>query len=120
MHDACSCIDKFCHTLMLYLCSRLQKIFGVSGTRYGICNLFSSLTTMMFMPFAARLFRKIPMKRLLYIRWSTRLSQIIYSVASKCDNVYVGGIIAGVATCLYGAVPIAILTSNWFYEKVLP
>lgn len=90
----------------------------VSRTRYMAYATFSSLTTMIFMPFAARLFRKIPMKRLLYIGGALgALSQIIYSVASNVIMFYVGGIIAGVATCLYGAIPIAILTSNWFYEK---
>lgn len=90
----------------------------VSRTRYMAYATFSSLTTMIFMSFAARLFRKIPMKRLLYIGGALgALSQIIYSVASNVIMFYVGGIIAGVATCLYGAIPIAILTSNWFYEK---
>ena len=55
----------------------------VSRTRYMAYATFSSLTTMIFMPFAARLFRKIPMKRLLYIGGALGvLSQIIYSVAS--------------------------------------
>lgn len=77
-----------------------------------------TVVSMAVMPFAGSLFKKVPLKMLLLVGCALAAgAQFCFSVSNTVYGFYAGAVLGGVGNCLFGSVPIAILTSNWFVEK---
>lgn len=91
---------------------------GITRTAFMVYQTFSTIATVIMMPLASSIFQKLPMKLVLIVGGiGGAAAHICYSLATDVTMFYLGAAIAGVSTCLFGAIPIAILTTNWFYEK---
>ncbi len=83
--------------------------------------LFSTLAmfaSMVATPFIGPLFRKHSARKLIMIGGILGgCTHIIYSFATSVWFFYIGGVLAGTCSGLFGTVPMNLLLSNWFYEK---
>lgn len=91
---------------------------GISRATFMVYQTFSTVATIICMPLASSIYKKVPMKRMLLIGTACGVAtHLCYSIATNVAFFYLGGVLSGIATCLYGSIPIAILTTNWFWEK---
>lgn len=91
---------------------------GISRGRFMIYQSFSTVATVICMPVASSICKKVPMKAMILVGAAFgATTHLCYSMATDVRMFYLGGTLAGIGTCLYGSIPIAVLTSNWFYEK---
>lgn len=96
------------------VCDSLQ----VKRSALVLHNTFSTITTMITLPFLGKIFQRYPMRPLILIGAILGgAAHLCYSLASSVYYFYLGGILAGLAACLFGSVPITLLLSNWFWEK---
>ena len=83
--------------------------------------LFSTLAmfaSMLATPFIGPLFRKHSARKLIIIGGILgACAHLIYSVAANVWFFYLGGIIAGASSGLFGTIPMNYLLANWFYDK---
>ncbi len=91
---------------------------GVSRSVYMVYQTFSTTATVICMPLMSSLYKKVPMKVMIISGACLgAFAQFLYSCAASIGWFYLGGMLCGISTCMFGGVPIAILTANWFYEK---
>lgn len=91
---------------------------GISRATFMVYQTFSTIATVITMPLASSFSKKIPLKPMIIVgAFCGAAAHLCYSLAENVTLFYVGGGLAGIATCLYGSIPIAVLTTNWFYEK---
>lgn len=91
---------------------------GISRATFMVYQTFSTVATAVGMPLISSVYKKVPMKVMIIAGACLgAASQLCYSFAPSVGWFYLGGMMSGTANCLFGAIPIAILTSNWFYEK---
>lgn len=91
---------------------------GISRAGFLLLSTFSTVTTMLLLPFAGGLFQKYSMRRLLLLGTIIGAGAFVcFSLATGVVHFYIGGVLTGFASCLYGAIPIALLTTRWFNEK---
>lgn len=91
---------------------------GISRTTFMVYQTFSTIATVICMPLASSICKKVPLKAMILVGAAFgAATHLCYSVATDVRMFYLGGTLAGIGTCLYGSIPIAILTSNWFHEK---
>ncbi len=96
------------------VCDALQ----VKRSALVLHGTFSTITTMITLPFLGKIFQRYPMRPLILIGAILGgAAHLCYSMASSVYYFYLGGILAGLAACLFGSVPITLLLSNWFWEK---
>lgn len=82
---------------------------------YSTC---STATTMLIIPFVGRLYRRFPMRPLILLGAVLGAgAHLCYSMSRSVYGFYAGGVLAGLAACLFGSVPITLLLSNWFADK---
>lgn len=91
---------------------------GVPRATLAVYSTVFIIVSMAVMPFAGSLFKKFPLK-LLILAGSVlgAGAQLCYSFSGSVYGFYLGAVLGGIGNCLFGSVPIAILTSNWFIEK---
>lgn len=81
-------------------------------------STFSSITTMLCLPIAGKLYRKIPIRLLVLIGALAGASaHLLYSLATTVWLFYLGGVLAGICASLACTIPINLTLSNWFHEK---
>ena len=91
---------------------------NIPRATFMVYNTFSTIATVITMPLASSVYKKLPMKLTIILGAILGASShLCYSLANDVRLFYLGGVLAGIGTCLYGSIPIAILTSNWFHEK---
>lgn len=96
------------------VCTSLQ----VKRSALVLHSTFSTITTMITLPFLGKLYQRYPMRPLILIgAIFGGAAHLCYSLASSVYTFYLGGVLAGLAACLFGSVPITLLLSNWFIEK---
>ena len=96
----------------------VTEAFGISRASFMIYQTFSTTATVICMPIFSSIYHRLPMKAMILAGACCGAASHLYSsMASGVTAFYVSGVLAGTATCLYGSIPIAILTSNWFHEK---
>lgn len=96
----------------------VTKEFGISRASFMVYQTFSTVATMICMPLASSFCKKVPLKAMILVGALVGASShLCYSLAESVTLFYLGGTLAGIGTCLYGSIPIAMLTSNWFHEK---
>lgn len=92
--------------------------FGISRATFMVYQTFSTIATVICMPLASSICHKVPMKPMILVgACCGAAAHLCNSMATHVTMFYAGGVLAGFATCLYGSIPIAVLTSNWFHEK---
>lgn len=119
---ACMLLSASATGLLAYLNSLfitpVTEELGIPRTQYMLSNTCYTITTMLVMPFIGTVFQKFPMKRIIIIAACLGgAAHLCYSMATGVVFFYIGSIIAGFSTGFFGAIPIAILTTNWFNEK---
>lgn len=119
---ACSILAAASTGLLSYLnplfVRPVTEEFGIPRATFMLYQTVSTISTIICMPIASSIYKKVPMKWMLLIGTAFgAATHLCYSLASDVRLFYLGGALAGIGTCLYGSIPIAILTSNWFYEK---
>lgn len=96
----------------------VTKELGVTRAVYMVYQTFSTTATVICMPLMSSLYKKVPMKVMIISGACLgAFAQFVYSFASSVRGIYLGGTLCGIATSMFGGIPIAILTTNWFYEK---
>lgn len=92
--------------------------FGISRAAFMVYSTFSTIATVICMPLSSSIAKKVPMKGMILVGMCFgAAAHLCYSLATDVTLFYLGGVFAGIGTCLYGSIPIAALTSNWFHEK---
>lgn len=92
--------------------------FGISRSTFLLHSTFLTVTVMVMMPFTGKLFQRYPMKVLLALGSLLGASAFLcFSFADSIKWFYLGGVLAGAGSCLFGAIPMALLVANWFNEK---
>lgn len=90
----------------------------VSHSTFMLYSTLAMFAAMIFMPITGTLFRKHSARKLIIIGAIFGASaHILYSIATNVWFFYIGGILAGASSGLFGTVPMTLLLSNWFYEK---
>lgn len=96
----------------------VTESLGISRAKFMVYQTFSTIATAICMPLASSIYKKVPMKAMILVGAAFgAATHLCYSVANDVRMFYLGGTLAGIGTCLYGSIPIAVLTSNWFHEK---
>ena len=96
----------------------VTRELGISRATFMVYQTFSTVATIICTPLISSIYKKIPMKRMLFIgTLGGAAAHLCYASARSVEMFYLGGLLAGIFNCFYGAIPIAVLTSNWFYEK---
>lgn len=96
----------------------VTSALGIPRATFMVYSTCSTIATVICMPLASSVYKKIPMKVMILVGCTFgAASHLCYSLATDVRLFYVGGVLAGIGTCLYGSIPIAVLTSNWFFEK---
>lgn len=96
----------------------VTESLGISRAKFMVYQTFSTVATAICMPLASSIYKKVPMKAMILVGAAFgAITHLCYSVANDVRMFYLGGTLAGIGTCLYGSIPIAVLTSNWFHEK---
>lgn len=96
----------------------VTEALGIPRAKFMVYQTFSTVATVICMPLASSICKKVPMKAMILAGAAFgAATHLCYSLANDVWMFYLGGTLAGIGTCLYGSIPIAILTSNWFYEK---
>lgn len=91
---------------------------GIGRTSYSLCSTICTVTTMVLMPIAGRLYQKYPLKALMLLGTACGgAALMIYSISTSIYGFYVGGFLAGTAMSFCGALPMTIIINNWFVEK---
>lgn len=91
---------------------------GISRGALSLGSTFSTVTTMLLLPFVGRLYDRFPMRLLVFLGSILgSCAHLCYSFAQNAALFYLGGVLAGLCACLAGAAPITQLLSNWFVEK---
>lgn len=91
---------------------------GISRATLSLYSTFSTVTTMLLLPFVGKLYARFSMRGLLIVGAVTgACAHLCYSLAQSVPLFYLGGILAGVCACIAGSAPITLLLSNWFVEK---
>lgn len=91
---------------------------GISRSALSLGSTFSTVTTMLLLPFVGRLYDRFPMRPLVLLGAVLgACAHLCYSFAQNAALFYLGGTLAGLCACLAGAAPITQLLSNWFVEK---
>ncbi len=91
---------------------------GISRATFMVYQTFSTIATVICMPLASSLHKKIPLKVMILTgALFGAAAEFCYSSATSVHYFYLGGTFAGIGTCLYGSIPMAVLTANWFHEK---
>lgn len=96
----------------------VSETFGISRAAFLLQGTFLTVTVMVMMPFTGRIFQTFSMKKLLLT--GTLLSAGAFWAFSYAQSIrifYLGAIFAGIGSCLFGAIPMALLVANWFNEK---
>lgn len=96
----------------------VTEYFGISRATFMIYQTFATIATVICMPLASSLCKKVPMKVMILVGACFGAgAHLCYSLARSVGWFYLGGALGGIGTCLYGSIPIAVLLSNWFQEK---
>lgn len=96
----------------------VSEALGVSRSSLVLYSTFSTVTTMLFLPFVGKLYQRFSMRPLIIFGACLGASaHFCYSAANTVYLFYLGGILAGLASCIFGSVPITLLLSNWFVKK---
>lgn len=90
----------------------------IARSSFSLMSTFSTVTTMLLLPFVGKLYDHIPMKLLVLLgAIAGGCAHLCYSLAQNTILFYLGGILSGIGACLAGAAPITLLLANWFEEK---
>lgn len=90
----------------------------IARSSLSLMSTFSTVTTMLLLPFVGKLYDHIPMKLLVLLgAIAGGCAHLCYSLAQNTILFYLGGILSGIGACLAGAAPITLLLANWFEEK---
>lgn len=96
----------------------VTQALGISRSSLALHGTFSTVTTMLALPFTGRLYKRFAMRPLILLGAVLGAgAHLCYSTAVSVYGFYAGGILAGLAACLFGSVPITMLLSNWFVKK---
>lgn len=96
----------------------VSQSLQVKRSALTLSSTFSTITTMTLLPFMGKIFKRFPIRLLILIGAILgSCAHLCYSFANSVYGFYIGGILAGLAACLFGSVPITLLLSNWFVEK---
>lgn len=96
----------------------VTESLGISRAKFMVYQTFSTIATAICMPLASSVCKKVPLKAMILTGVIFgAATHLCYSFANRVEMFYLGGTLAGIGTCLYGSIPIAMLTSNWFHEK---
>lgn len=96
----------------------VSEALGVSRSAFSMTNTVINITIMCAMPFVAQIFTKVPFKPTVILASCVASASLFcYSFARSMGAFYVLSVICGLSNCFMNAVPIVILTSNWFFEK---
>lgn len=98
--------------------SLVTQSLHISRTAFMMTGTFSTVSTMLVMPFVGAFFKRYSMKSLLLLGGIMGSgAHFCYSFSPSVTGFYIGSIIAGFSSCFFGTVPMAILLANWFNEK---
>lgn len=90
----------------------------VSRSAFSLTSTVINLTIMLTMPIVAKTLKRVPLKRTIILSASIcSLCIFCLSFMKALPGFYVLSAICGFFSCFMNAVPIVILTSNWFIEK---
>ncbi len=96
----------------------ITQSLGGSRSAFSVTSTIYNCVVMVCVPFMPRLFRKQSFRKLLLLGcFSVGAAQMLYAVAPSYAVMYVLAAVSGLSSCLIGAVPIVILTSNWFVKN---
>lgn len=91
---------------------------GVSRATFMVYQTFSTIATVISMPLFSSIYKKLSLKAMIVAgAVFGAAAEFCYSMAGNVTLFYLGGTLAGIGMSLYGSIPIAVLTSNWFYQK---
>lgn len=101
----------------LFIAPAIETL-GVNHSTFMLFSTLAMFASMATTPFIGPLFRKHSARKLIMLGGILGgCAHLIYSFAPNVAFFYVGGILAGGSSGLFGAVPMNLLLSNWFYEK---
>ncbi|MDD5953780.1 MAG: MFS transporter [Firmicutes bacterium] len=90
----------------------------VSRAEFSLTSTVINLTIMLIMPFVAKILKCVPLKRtIIFSACISGTAIFCFSFAKNLAEFYLLSAICGFFSCFMNAVPIVILTSNWFREK---
>lgn len=96
----------------------ISEALGVSRSAFSLYATFLNVTVILIMPFVPTIYKKYPFKRLLTIAAIlSGIGILLFSFASQLWMIYAVSVLIGASTSFLCAVPIVIMTSNWFVEK---
>ena len=96
----------------------VSEALGVSRSAFSLTSTVLNLTIMLMMPSVAGIFRRVPLQRTVICSAVFAATAVFcFSFARSLVVFYVLSALCGFFSCFMNAVPIVILTSNWFVEK---
>lgn len=96
----------------------VSEALGVDRSLFTLYTTINLLATMLVLPVAPNLFKKVRFKMLVLAgAFVTGGSIFAFSFAKSVFAFYAIAAVAGVGACFMNAVPIVILTSNWFVKN---
>jgi len=96
----------------------VSEALGVDRSLFTLYTTINLLATMLVLPAAPNLFKKLRFKTLVLSgAFVTGAAIFCFSFAENVYAFYVISAVAGVGACFMNAVPIVILTSNWFVKS---
>lgn len=96
----------------------VSEALGVSRSAFSLTSTVLNLTIMLMMPSVAGIFRRVPLRRTVICSAVFAATAVFcFSFARSLVVFYVLSALCGFFSCFMNAVPIVILTSNWFVEK---
>lgn len=96
----------------------VTQSLSISRSAFSATSTIYNCVVMVSVPFMPRLFKKKIFKPLLLIgAVSVAVVHLFYALAPSIYVMYLLFAVCGFASCLIGAVPTVILTSNWFVKS---
>lgn len=112
-----SCTGMLSNFNSLFI-STVSDALRVKRAELALFSTCSSITAMLFLPLASKLYQRLPMRPLVLLGALCGAgAHLLYSLASSVFFFYLGGVLSGLCASFAGTVPINLLLSNWFYEK---
>ncbi|MCL2392720.1 MAG: MFS transporter [Oscillospiraceae bacterium] len=85
----------------------------ISRVRFMMNGTIGTIASMIFLPLAGMIYQKLPMRPLLLVGASMgAAAQILFSLSNNVYGFYVGALAAGIGSCLFGSIPIALILAG--------
>lgn len=96
----------------------VSEALNINRAEFSVTMTCTNVAAMLFMPIMSVVFKKFPLKRVVFIGSSiSAVSLFCFSLVTKIWMFYPLAVTCGICQCSISSIPLVILISNWFEEK---